>query len=95
MAGQPYVASRARWPDLPDVPTLVESGYPDVSLDAWAGVVAPAGTPRELVTRLNALINKGLTGAEVTAGLAKLSALPKTGTPADFSAFLAAEFRLS
>jgi tripartite-type tricarboxylate transporter receptor subunit TctC len=85
------VASGVRWPDLPDVPTLVESGYPDVSLDAWTGVVAPAGTPREVVTRLNALINEGLAGAEVTAALAKLYALPKSGTPADFSAFLAAE----
>jgi tripartite-type tricarboxylate transporter receptor subunit TctC len=58
---------------------------------AWTGVVAPAGTPREVVTRLNALINEGLAGAEVTAALAKLYALPKSGTPADFSAFLAAE----
>jgi tripartite-type tricarboxylate transporter receptor subunit TctC len=51
-------------------------------------VVAPAGTPPALVTRLNALINEGLAGAEVTAALAKLYALPKTGAPADFSAFL-------
>jgi tripartite-type tricarboxylate transporter receptor subunit TctC len=85
------VASRGRWPDLPDVPTLVESGYPDVSLDAWTGVVAPAGTAPHVVTRLNALINEGLAGAEVTAALAKLYALPKTGSPSDFAAFLAAE----
>ena len=52
---------------------------------------APAGTPPALVTRLNALINEGLAGPEVKAALAKLYALPKTGTPADFSAFLAAE----
>ena len=85
------VASGVRWPDLPDVPTLVESGYPDVSLDAWTGVVAPAGTPPDVVTSLNALINEGLAGAEVKAALAKLSALPKTGTPAEFAAFIAAE----
>ncbi len=85
------VASAQRWPELPQVPTLIESGYPDFSLDAWAGVVAPAGTPPPVVTKLNALINEGLRGAEVTAALAKLYALPKIGSPAEFAAFLAAE----
>jgi tripartite-type tricarboxylate transporter receptor subunit TctC len=73
------------------VPTLIESGYADFSLDAWAGVVAPAGTPAAVVGKLNAAINAGLTGDEVKAALAKLSALPKIGTPADFAAFIAAE----
>jgi hypothetical protein len=54
-------------------------------------VVAPAGTRRDVVTRLNTLINEGLVVGEVTAALAKLHALPKTGTPADFAPFLAAE----
>jgi tripartite-type tricarboxylate transporter receptor subunit TctC len=85
------LASGARWPDLPDVPTLIEQGYPDVSLDAWAGVVAPAGTPLPVVAKLNAAINEALAGAEVKAALMKLSALPKTGTPAEFAAFIAAE----
>ena len=43
------VARAERWPALPDVPTLVESGYPDFVIDAWTGVVAPAGTPRAIV----------------------------------------------
>jgi tripartite-type tricarboxylate transporter receptor subunit TctC len=85
------VASTLRWPDLPQVPTMVESGFPDVSLDAWTGVVAPAGTPATIVSRLNALINEGLRGEEVRRSLARLSALPKIGSSADFSAFLAAE----
>ena len=53
--------------------------------------MAPAGTPAAVVGRLNAAINAGLAGDEVKAALAKLSALPKTGTPADFAAFIAAE----
>jgi tripartite-type tricarboxylate transporter receptor subunit TctC len=85
------VASGTRWPDLPDVPTLIEQGYPDVSLDAWAGVLAPAGTPSAVVARLNAAINEGLAGGETRAALAKLYALPKIGTSADFAAFIAAE----
>ena len=66
-AGQGRQASRARgrprperWPDLPDVPTLVESGYPDFVIDAWTGVMAPKGTPPQIVARLNAVINDGL-----------------------------------
>jgi tripartite-type tricarboxylate transporter receptor subunit TctC len=43
------VASARRWPALPQVPTLIESGYPDFSLDAWSGVAAPAGTPAAVV----------------------------------------------
>lgn len=85
------IASMQRWPDLPEVPTLVESGYPDVALDAWAGVLAPQGTPAPVVSRLNALINDILAGAEVPAALARLYALPKRSSPADFAAFLAAE----
>ena len=85
------IASMQRWPDLPEVPTLVESGYPDVALDAWAGVVAPQGTPAPIVSRLNALVNDVLAGAEVPAALARLYARPKAGSPADFAAFLAAE----
>ena len=85
------LASAARWGDLPELPTLAEQGYPDVALDAWAGVVAPSGTPAPVVGRLNAAINAALAGAEVKAALLKLSALPKTGTSAEFAAFIAAE----
>jgi tripartite-type tricarboxylate transporter receptor subunit TctC len=85
------IASTQRWPDLPEVPTLVESGYPDVALDAWAGVVAPQGTPAPIVSRLNALVNDILAGADVPAAFARLYARPKAGSPADFAAFLAAE----
>jgi tripartite-type tricarboxylate transporter receptor subunit TctC len=85
------MASGARWPELPDVPTLIESGYPDFNLDAWTGVVAPAGTPREIVARLNAAINEGLQSAEAKQSLVKISAVAKIGAPADFAAFLAAE----
>jgi tripartite-type tricarboxylate transporter receptor subunit TctC len=85
------VARAERWPDLPDVPTLVELGYPDFTADAWTGVVAPAGTPAPIVARLNAAINEGLKAPEVRGSLARLSSIPKIGTPQDFAAFLAAE----
>ncbi len=82
------VARPERWPDLPNVPTFVESGYPDLVIDAWTGVVAPKGTPEPIIQKLNAAINEGLKTAEIKAALARFSALPKPGTPQDFDAFL-------
>jgi tripartite-type tricarboxylate transporter receptor subunit TctC len=83
------MARSERWPELPDVQTLVEQGFPDFTLDAWTGVVAPAGTPAPIVARLNEAINKGLTSAETKAALDRFSSIAKIGTPADFGAFVA------
>jgi tripartite-type tricarboxylate transporter receptor subunit TctC len=82
------VARPERWPDLPDVPTFAESGFPDLVIDAWTGVVAPHGTPQPILDKLNAAINDGLKTSETRTALARFSALPKTGTPADFTTFL-------
>jgi tripartite-type tricarboxylate transporter receptor subunit TctC len=87
------IARGERWPELPDVPTLVESGFPDFTIDAWTGVAAPAGTPAEIVARLNAAINDGLQAPESKVTLAKFSAIADTGSPADFGAFLAREIQ--
>ena len=84
------IARAERWPELPDVPTLVESGFPDFTIDAWTGVVAPAGTPAAIVAKLNDAINAGLSAPDSKAMLAKFSAIADTGTPADFGTFLAA-----
>jgi tripartite-type tricarboxylate transporter receptor subunit TctC len=83
------IARGERWPALPDVPTLVESGYPDFVLDAWTGVVAPAGTPAPIVEKLNTAINTALKTPAAQASLAKFSAIAKSGTPDDFKKFLA------
>jgi len=83
------VARAERWPALPDVPTLVESGYPDFVIDAWTGLVAPAGTPRPIVDQLNAAVNDGLKSQAAQQNLAKFSAIAKIGTPEDFKSFLA------
>jgi tripartite-type tricarboxylate transporter receptor subunit TctC len=85
------IARGERWPQMPDIPTLVESGYPDFTIDAWTGVAAPAGTPPDIVVKLNAAINAGLSSADSKATLMKFSAIADTGSPADFGAFLARE----
>jgi tripartite-type tricarboxylate transporter receptor subunit TctC len=78
-----------RWPELPDVPTLVESGFPDFTLDAWTGVVAPHGTPEPIIASLNAAITKGLHTQEAKTALDGFSSLAKTSAPAEFGAFIA------
>ena len=85
------VARAERWPELPDVPTLVESGYPDFVVDAWTGVVAPAGTPPAIIEKLNTVINTGLKTPAAQASLAKFSAIANLGTPQDFEKFLASQ----
>ena len=71
------------------MPTLVESGYPDFTLDAWTGLVAPHGTPEPIVVRLNAAITKGLKSPEAKTALDRFSSLARTSTPAEFGAFIA------
>ena len=57
------VATQARLPDLPDVPTMIEGGFPDFVASSWTSVMAPAGTPKDIVAKLNESINAGLTYA--------------------------------
>ena len=85
------IARAERWLALPQVPTLVESGFPDFTHDAWTGVVAPAGTPADVVNTLNRAINEGLQSAEMKENLARFSAIAKGGTPRDFAAFMRSE----
>ena len=85
------IARGERWPALPQVPTLVESGFHDFIHDAWTGVVAPAGTPRDVVDILNRAINEGLQSADMKENLIRFSAIAKAGTPQDFAAFMRSE----
>jgi tripartite-type tricarboxylate transporter receptor subunit TctC len=85
------IARAERWPELPQVPTLVESGFPDFTHDAWTGVVAPAGTPPDVIATLNRAVNDGLQSAEMKQNLARFSAIAKAGTPQDFAAFMRSE----
>jgi tripartite-type tricarboxylate transporter receptor subunit TctC len=85
------VTSPARSAELPDVPTMVESGYPEFLMTFWTGVVAPAGTPAAVVSRLNEAINQGLRSAEMKARLGRFQVEPKPGSPSDFAAFIASE----
>jgi tripartite-type tricarboxylate transporter receptor subunit TctC len=85
------VTSAKRIPELPDVPTMVESGYPGFVTVAWTGLLAPAHTPQPIVAKLNATINDGLKTAELQSALTKLSYVPMGGTPQDFTETMTAD----
>jgi tripartite-type tricarboxylate transporter receptor subunit TctC len=85
------VVDVARWPLLPNVPTMVESGFPGFDMLAFCGVLAPARTPAAIVDKLNAAINAGLSSAEAKASLEKFSALPQVGSPDGFAKFITDE----
>ena len=75
----------------PDVPTVAEAGVPGYELAVWFGVLAPAGTPREIINRLNAEIVKALNSADIKDRFAKQGVEVKTSTPEQFAEFLKSE----
>lgn len=85
------VGTTKRIPALADVPTVAEMGYPDFETSQWYGVSAVAGTPREIVLKLNAEINKALQSSHVTQRYATDNAIAEIGTPEQYGAFIAKE----
>jgi tripartite-type tricarboxylate transporter receptor subunit TctC len=85
------ITSPERSDTLPEVPTAREAGLPDLTLEFWAGVMAPAGTPPDVVTKVNAAINNTLRSPEMKAAMAKLGMAPKIGSPQDYAKFIAEE----
>jgi tripartite-type tricarboxylate transporter receptor subunit TctC len=85
------VGSTHRIPALPDTPTVAEMGFPDFETSQWYGVLVPAGTPREIVVRLNTEINKALRSSQVTQRYATDNATAEATTPEQFAAFIAKE----
>ena len=85
------VTSRKRSALLPDVPSLAESGLPDYEAGSWYGVMAPAGTPREIVERLHGAIARALKQPDVAQRLAAEGAIVIGSTPAEFGAHIKAE----
>ena len=82
------VTGQTRSEALPEVPTMIEAGYPGVTAVTWNGILAPAGTPREIVARLNAAMVSVLRTAEMKEQLAKLGQEVAWSTPEEFAQFL-------
>ncbi len=84
-------ASPERNPVLPEVPTFAELGHPRVAVSLWYGVLAPAGTPRPVVERLNREFTQALQSPDVREKLTARGAEPSPGTPEAFASFMAQE----
>ena len=82
------VSTRVRSATLPDVPTIAEAGFPGGQFDFWVGMLAPAKTPRDVVARINAEINRSQQTPDIKARLAKLGAEAMPMTPDQFDAYI-------
>jgi tripartite-type tricarboxylate transporter receptor subunit TctC len=87
------VTSRERWPTMPNVPTMIESGVANYELVPWVGLSAPAGTPRPIIERLNKALQAALADPKVVERLLTLGTRPTPGTPEDMDAFLKSDTR--
>jgi tripartite-type tricarboxylate transporter receptor subunit TctC len=86
------VSSSSRSGALPDVPTIAEAGVPGYEMNPWIGVFAPAGTPKDIINRLNSEINKALKHPDVSQSLANQALDAWSGTPEEFDARIKADY---
>lgn len=85
------VSTKERFPAMPELLTVAESGVKGFDGGSWQGVVMPAGVPREIVVKTNEILAKSLKTPEARERLLKLGALPSGNSPDEFSAFIKAE----
>jgi len=85
------VSSERRLPAVPDVPTFIEQGFAGFTGSTWAGLLAPAGTPREIVRRMSEEVGRIIRSEETRARLDVMGTFPVGSTPEEFDAFIAAE----
>ena len=85
--------SLSRDPQLPDLPTVAEQGFPGFEAIQWIGLLTTAGTPTEIIERLNAEVNRALRDPDLIAKFAQQGISPAGGTPADFQRTIAADLK--
>jgi tripartite-type tricarboxylate transporter receptor subunit TctC len=85
------VTGRQRSPAMPNVPTMADAGYPQLDSGAWMGIVAPAGTPAQVILRLHSEIARAVKDPAMSAKLADQAVELVGGTPDDFGRFIRSE----
>ena len=87
------VTSAHRIPELPNVPTMDELGYPGMPPDSWQAIVAPAGTPAPIVEKINTVVNQGLATPELRQKIVRLGGQPEPKSVADFAAYIVEQYK--
>jgi len=85
------VTTAKRWQGTPDIPTMSEAGLAGFEVNSWYGLLAPAGTPREIITRLNTEVSRALREPDARERLYSIGAEPMNNTPEEFAAYINAE----
>jgi tripartite-type tricarboxylate transporter receptor subunit TctC len=85
------VTTRTRVDTLPDVPTIAESGFPDYEINSWQGIFVPAGTPQDVVAKLNSSIVRIVQDPEFKALMLKEGAEPVGSSVSQFTALVSSE----
>lgn len=85
------ITGQKRDPALPDVPTFAEAGLPSYDVYFWSGLVAPAGTPNDIITRLNGVLVQALNAPDARETLTRQGLEPAPTTPQQFAAFIGSE----
>jgi tripartite-type tricarboxylate transporter receptor subunit TctC len=88
------VSSKERAPQLPDIPTVAESGFPGFNVLTWNGLMAPAGTPKDVLDKIAAEIGRSVKDPQFAARLDQYGVDPLGNTPAEFRAMVAADTAL-
>ena len=85
------VGTKKRSAKMPDVPTMVEAGFPQLTTGAWTALVAPRGTPEAIIAKINAATNAALNSEPMKSRLATLGAEPRGGTPQELADYIKSE----
>jgi tripartite-type tricarboxylate transporter receptor subunit TctC len=87
------VTSPRRVPEIPDVPTMDGLGYAGMPPDSWQAIVAPAGTPADIVAKINTVVNQGLATQEVRSKIVELGGEPEPKSAQEFADFIASQYK--
>jgi tripartite-type tricarboxylate transporter receptor subunit TctC len=87
------VTSPQRIPEIPDVPTMDELGYTGMPPDSWQAIVAPTGTPADVVAKINTVVNQGLATQEVRSKIVELGGEPEPKSVQEFADFIASQYK--
>jgi tripartite-type tricarboxylate transporter receptor subunit TctC len=88
------VTSPTRIPEIPDVPTMDELGYRGMPTDSWQAIVAPAGTPPDVIAKINKVVNDGLANPQFREKIIELGGTPEPWSVSDFAAYIPAQYKL-